>query len=113
MDTHIGVKFVDEKGSDADGVSRDAYTAFWVDFFEICAGVHNQKVPVVYTGYEVEEWNAVGRILTKMLKDLGLFPLQMSESFTVALLFGEEAVTPNMLLCFLLSFVTPPEKRWC
>ena len=110
MNVKISVTFVDEIGADADGVSRDAYAAFWDTFFMVCSEGQFEKVPVVYTEYGVDEWNAVGRILAKGLQDVGFFPLQLSETFLVALLFGEEAVEPSMLLSSFLAFITPPEK---
>ena len=98
VDTPIRVRFIDEAGSDAQGVSRDAYSAFWAEFFSTSACGEEERVPTLFPEYGLEEWRAVGRILLKGYKDCGVYPLRLSLAFSASLILGEAAVLPDVLL---------------
>lgn len=55
------------------------------------------RVPSLSPKWQEDEWRAVGRILAKGYLDQGYFPLGIAPAFTTALLFGEHAVSTNML----------------
>ena len=59
----IKVQFVDEKGADARGLSREAYSAFWKEFFLTASCGESERVPAIFPDYGKDEWEAVGRIL--------------------------------------------------
>ena len=101
----IKVQFVDEKGADARGLSREAYSAFWRDFFLTASCGENERVPAIFPDYGQDEWEAVGRILLKGYQDTGVFPLQLSYAFSVGLINGVSTVTPDILLQSLRKYL--------
>jgi hypothetical protein len=102
--------FVNERGVDEEGLSRDVYTAFWTDFLNTSSNGEFERVPALCNSMLQEHWNAVGRILVKGFVDHKVFPVQLSFAFVVVLIFGEAAVTNEVFLHSLLSFVGPAEK---
>ncbi|KAL3882538.1 hypothetical protein ACJMK2_028874 [Sinanodonta woodiana] len=58
LNTTLKFKFVNECGHDADGVSRDAYAAFWKSFFLRNADGEVYRIPVLSQDYGQEEWEA-------------------------------------------------------
>lgn len=102
----LKVTFVDEAGVDAQGVSREAYTAFWQSFFETSADGEYYRIPSLNPHYGLEEWQAIGRILAKGLRDHDVFPLQMAPAFFQALVFGEESISPEDLTDSFLRFLS-------
>ena len=55
LDAPIKVRFMDEAGAGADGLSRDAYSAFWKEFFLTSACGDNEMVPDVFPDYGRDE----------------------------------------------------------
>ena len=98
LHTPIKFRFINEAGVDTRGVSREAYSAFWKDFFLKSACGECERVPVICPEYGSDEWKAVGRILLKGFTDAGVYPIQLSYAFSVAVIFGESALTSEMLL---------------
>lgn len=98
LGTPIKVHFIGEVGADAQGVSREAYSAFWNEFFLKSTCGETERVPVIFPEFGMDEWQAVGRILLKGYTDVGVFPLQLSYAFTVAVILSEFSVTPEILL---------------
>ena len=105
----INFTFVGEAGSDFTGVSREAYTAFWSEFFIGEAEGEESRVPAINTKWQEEEWRAVGRILLKGFSYHGVFPLQLSFVFATALIHRED-VKPEMLLEDFVSYLCPTER---
>ena len=91
-------QFVDEAGADADGVSREAYTAFWSDMYLLTTSDETDRVPTIHPDFGLEEWSAVGRIIAKGFKDVRVFPTRLSPACVIALVHGERAVTPDLLM---------------
>lgn len=54
----VNFSFVNEKGVDTGGVSRDAYGSFWTELFEIT----DERVPCIRVDMGVDDWTAAGRI---------------------------------------------------
>ena len=70
----IRYQFVDEKGADARGLSREPYSAFWKEFFLTSSFGENERVPAIFPDFGESEWEAVGRILFKGYLDTGVYP---------------------------------------
>ncbi|XP_023808456.1 uncharacterized protein LOC111946974 [Oryzias latipes] len=102
--------FIDEIGADADGVSRDVYSAFWTEFLDSAAEGQDMRVPLLSPKWQEEEWKSVGRILVKGFLDHGYFPSRLAPAFTVALVFGEHLVSPDLLFESLLFYISPEER---
>lgn len=102
--------FIDEMGADAQGVSRDAYSAFWSEFFEGAAEGEDVRVPLLSPKWKDEEWRAIGRILAKGFQDLGYFPTRLAPAFTEALIFGEHSVSSDQLFESLLMYLSHSER---
>ncbi len=98
VDVSIKVRFVDELGADNQGLSREAYSAFWKEFFLTCTCGEDERVPALFLDYGKDEWEAVGKILLKGYLDTGVYPLQLSFTFSVALINGESAVSSDILI---------------
>ncbi|XP_039663395.1 uncharacterized protein LOC120563342 [Perca fluviatilis] len=68
------------------------------------------RVPCLSPKWQEEEWKAVGRILAKGFLDQGYFPLRLAPAFTTALIFGEHAVSPDLLFESLLLYLSQCER---
>ncbi|XP_073808037.1 uncharacterized protein isoform X2 [Danio rerio] len=102
--------YIDEKGDDADGVSRDVYAAFWSEFLDNTAEGEEFRVPSLSPKWQEEEWKSMGRILLKGFQDHGYFPCRLSPVFTVALIFGENQVSNEMLFDSLLFYLSQSDR---
>lgn len=56
------------------------------------------------------EWKSIGRILLKGFQDHGYFPCRLSPAFTVALIFGEQEVSDDVLFESLLLYVSHSDR---
>ena len=92
----IKVRFIDESG--AEGVSRDAYSGFWNEFFLTSSCGEQERVPLIFPEYGRDEWQAVGRILLQGYIDCGIYPLQLSQAFSMAMIHGELSMSSDMLI---------------
>ncbi|KAL3885468.1 hypothetical protein ACJMK2_025524 [Sinanodonta woodiana] len=92
LNTTLKFKFVNECGHDADGVSRDAYAAFWESFFLRNADGEVYRIPVLSQDYGQEEWEAV------------------APAFFIAVVHGENYVTPQLLKDSFLLYISQSEK---
>ncbi|KAK7944967.1 hypothetical protein WMY93_000695 [Mugilogobius chulae] len=102
--------FIDEKGSDASGVSRDVYSAFWTEFYDYATEGQDMRVPALSSKRKEEEWKSIGRILVKGFQDCGYFPCRLAQAFTVALLFGEKNVSPDLLFESFLLYISKEDR---
>ncbi|XP_062596427.1 uncharacterized protein LOC134257862 [Saccostrea cucullata] len=55
MNKDITFEFVSERGSDMNGVSRDAYSAFWIEFFRRSAEGEESRVPALNSKWQEDE----------------------------------------------------------
>lgn len=101
---------VNESGRDEDGVARDVYTAFWNEFLDRAAEGAELRIPCLSPKWQEDEWRAVGRILAKGYMDQGYFPLRLAPAFTTALLFGEHAVSTNVLFESFQLYLSQSER---
>lgn len=103
--------YIDERGADHDGVSRDVYAAFWTELLDHTAEGEDQRVPSLCPKWQEEEWKSIGRILLKGFQDHGYFPCRLSPAFAVSLIFGENEVSDDVLLESLLLFVSHSDRK--
>lgn len=106
----ITFTFVDERGIDVQGVSRDAYTCFWEHFISSSTKGEEERVPSIMPKFQKEDWMAIGRILVKGFFDQGVFPIQISREFFVAMLYGEREISQDFLIESFKKYVTDPER---
>ena len=97
LNAPIKVRFVDEAGADADGFSRDAYSASWKEFFLTSACGEDETVPAIFPDYGRDEWEAAGRILLNGYLDTGVYSLYLSYALSVAVIHGKHEVTPDIM----------------
>lgn len=102
--------YIDEKGADANGVSRDVYAAFWTEFVDRIAEGEDLRVPSLSPKWQEEEWKSIGRILLKGFQDHGYDPCRLAPVFTVALIFGENEVSDDLLFENLLLYRSQSDR---
>lgn len=68
------------------------------------------SVPTLSPKWQEEEWKSIGRILLKGFQDRGYFPCRLAPAFTVALVFGENEVSNDMLFDSLLLYISQSER---
>ncbi|KAL2088710.1 hypothetical protein ACEWY4_015609 [Coilia grayii] len=103
--------YIDERGADHNGVSRDVYAAFWTQLLDHTAEGEDLRVPSLCPKWQEEEWKSIGRILLKGFQDHGYFPCRLSPAFTVSLIFGENEVSDYVLFESLLLFVSQSDRN--
>lgn len=103
--------FIDERGADHNGVSRDVYAAFWTQLLDHTAEGEDLRVPSLCPKWLEEEWKSIGRILLKGFQDHGYFPCRLSPAFAVSLIFGENEVSDDVLFESLLMFVSQSDRK--
>jgi hypothetical protein len=107
----IKYQFIDEKGADAQGVSREVYSSFWEEFFKTSSVGENERVPAIFPENRREEWESIGRILLKGYVDTGVYPIQLSYAFSCAAIFGEVEVSGDILLESLRMYLSDTDRR--
>lgn len=110
MTMNVKYMFINEKGEDQDGVSRDVYSGFWDEFMLKNADGEMFRVPVLSNDYGECEWEAIGRILVKGYKDVKYFPVSLAPACFIYVCFGEAAVSPEMLKESFLAYLPTSEK---
>jgi hypothetical protein len=111
LNTNVKMSFTNEKASDVDGVSREAYTLFWLELYEkLCEG-EAMRVPSLCSGWQATEWQSVARILLKGYNEQKIFPLRLSPAFMCAIIYGEDNVPNDVLLESFYNFISPRNKQ--
>ncbi|CAC5385095.1 unnamed protein product [Mytilus coruscus] len=103
-------EYVNEIGSDLDGVSRDVYSSFWIEFLRCSSEGEECRVPALNSRWQADEWMSIGRIMAKGYQDHQIFPLQLSKVTTIVIAFGEETVTSADLFNYFLHFVSQTDR---
>ncbi|KAK3097777.1 hypothetical protein FSP39_013093 [Pinctada imbricata] len=106
----IKFQFINESGSDLNGVSRDVYSSFWIEFFRRASEGEETRVPAINSHWQSEEWKAIGRILAKGFLDHKIFPIQLSPVTATVLAFGEDAVNPESLFQSFLLYLSKTDR---
>ncbi|XP_076866803.1 uncharacterized protein LOC143518217 [Brachyhypopomus gauderio] len=109
LDVTLRFEFVSEKAFDDDGVSREAYTAFWEEFLEQCEG-EEERVPRLRPDYSEKEWQAVGRLWAKGHVDHGIIPVRLSPVFVLACTQGIDSVDESLLMSSFVNYLSSAER---
>ncbi|KAI4879881.1 hypothetical protein NFI96_004810 [Prochilodus magdalenae] len=109
LDVTLRFEFVCEKALDDDGVSREAYTAFWEEFLEHCER-EEERVPRLRPDYSEKEWQAVGRRWTKGYVDHGIIPVRLSPVFVLACTQGIDSVDKSLLMSLFVKYLSSAEQ---
>jgi hypothetical protein len=109
----IVVEYVGEQGIDAGGLTRDAFTTFWVQLFDLYFQGEDAKVPRMSSnvcGDHAVRWKLVGTILSHCVAHTKTLPVKFCRS-TLAYLNDTHTTIPDEVLLndFLLYLV--PSKR--
>lgn len=68
------------------------------------------RVPSLSPKWQEEEWKSIGRILLKGFQDHGYYSCRLAPVFTVALIFGENEVSDDMLFESLLLYISQSDR---
>ncbi|KAL3879094.1 hypothetical protein ACJMK2_031408 [Sinanodonta woodiana] len=68
------------------------------------------RIPVLPQDYGQEEWEAVGGILIKGYKEYKYYPISLAPAFFIAVVHGENSVTPQLLKHSFLLYISQSEK---
>jgi hypothetical protein len=111
VETRLKMSFIGEKGQDACGVSREAYTAFWYEFMERQCEGEELRVHALCPEWQAEEWMAVGRILLKGFKDHKIFPVRLAPAFVCGIIFGEESLPNELLFDSFMKYISARNRE--
>ena len=100
-----------EKGVDTGGIFRDALAIFWQEFYISCCLGERGRVPFLRHDFQIEEWTAVARIIVRGYLDLGYFPVTLSHAFVIFAMFGEKAVSDDILLRSFKQYLAPIDEQ--
>ena len=102
-------QFTNEKALDGEGVSREAYSAFWEHFLEQCEG-EDERVPRLQPGYSEKKWQALGRVWLKGHLDHNIMPIRLSPAFVLACCQGINSVDEELLIMSFARFLSENER---
>ncbi|CAL8342143.1 unnamed protein product [Arctogadus glacialis] len=105
----LKMEFTNEKALDDDGVSREAYSAFWEHFLEQCEG-EDERVPRLQPGYSEKKWQALGRVWLKGYLDHNIMPIRLSPAFVLACCQGINSVDDELLIMSFARFLSGNER---
>ena len=98
----LHVVFIDDRGEFEEGrgsgVTREALSNFWREFFNSLAIGAAEKVPAIRHDLQKNEWQSVARILVAGFSEMGYFPVALSRAFVASCLFPEELLSKEWLL---------------
>ena len=93
------------------GVLRDVLTEFWQAFFTSLTVGSAEKIPFIRHDLQKPEWEAIARILVYGYKTVKHFPLKLSRLFLASCLFGEESITPDLLLASFREYIAAEDRE--
>ena len=98
----LEVVFIDDRGEIEEGrgsgVTREALSIFWREFFTSLAIGATEKVPAIRHDFQKSEWQSVARILVAGFAETGYFPTGLSRAFVASCLFKEDLLSTEWLL---------------
>ena len=100
-----------ELWDDFGGVLRDILSAFWSGLFKGHATGDTEMVPYLHHEFGATERAAIARIIVKGYNDVGYYPITINKAFMVSYVFGEQAVSEEMLFRSFLNFITYEERQ--
>ena len=69
-----------------------------------------EKISCIRHDFQKNEWEAVGRLFVYSFVRLGYLPLQLSPAFITTCLFGDEALTDDLLLDSFRFYLSSEER---
>ena len=111
----LDVIFINRRGEEeagrGSGLLRDLFSLFWKDVYQSLMVGEIERVPSIRHDFQRPEWEAIGRILMKGFSSCQYFPLMLSKTFFITCLYGESAVSEDLLLQSFMNFVSESEKK--
>ena len=106
----LSLKFVnfiikDELAQDLDGVKREIYSIFWDDITNRYFEGGKSLVPRVGPDVTDELCIILGRAIVHTFLITGIWPIQISKLFSIAILVGEESLTDDNFLDAFLEYI--------
>ena len=89
---------------------RDVISEFWKLFFLAATVGAAEKISCIRHDFRKNEWEAVGRLFVYSFVRLGYLPLQLSPAFITTCLFGDEALTEDLLLDSVRFYLSSEER---
>lgn len=99
-----------EEGGKGTGVVREVLATFWDQCFNSLTVGAFEKVPNIRHDHQKAEWEAIGRIITYGYSVVRYFPITLSRAFVATVLFGEESLTPDLLIEAFKLYVSSEER---
>lgn len=90
---------------------REVITLFWLEFFWSLSTGATEKVPSVRHDYQLEEWEAVGKVLVYGYCEITYFPVTLSGVFMGSCLFEESTISYSFLFEPFLSYIGKDEAE--
>ena len=107
----IDARGSEEAGEDCRGIFRDAVAIFWQEFYNACTLGERERVPSIRHDYQCKEWVSVAKIFVKGFQDLGYMPVMLSRAFVISAMFGEEAISAEILLESFCKYLSRDEEE--
>ena len=103
-------KFVDEKAVDIGGVSRDMFSAFWVDAYICAFDGCNSLVPQAHPHVDLAMFPVLGTILSHGFLVTGMLPVRIAFPCLAAVVLGPMVSIPDStFIASLADYVSPYE----
>jgi hypothetical protein len=98
----LHVVFINDRGEIEEGrgsgITREALSIFWREFFSSLAIGATEKVPSIRHDYQMQEWQSVAKVLLFGFVQEKYFPTQLSRAFVASCLFGEKLIPAKFLM---------------
>eukprot|EP00112_Aurelia_sp_Birch-Aquarium-sp1_P003341 Seg13725.1 transcript_id=Seg13725.1/GoldUCD/mRNA.D3Y31 product="hypothetical protein" protein_id=Seg13725.1/GoldUCD/D3Y31 len=111
---HLIFSIIDKRGNPeqgaGDGVYREVFSYFWLEFSNSMTIGERERVPFVRHDHFISEYESIARILVVGFKTASYFPLFLSQAYLCFTLFGNQ-VPDEMLLQSLKRYLSPMEEE--
>lgn len=110
LNTRVSVTF-DNSSAHGDGVTREMYSLFWDGLCKDFGGAigHTEFTIPVITSLDIEDYTAIGRIITHQFVQCGTFPIRLSQASVQEMLFG--TVDDKVKIHSFLLTLSPQERE--
>lgn len=108
--TFVNFIIKNELAQDLDGVKREIYSIFWDEISNMYFEGGNSLVPRVGPDITDQLCKTLDRAMTHSFLITGIWPIQLSKVFSVAVLVGEEVLTDEDLLESFLEYLLDYES---
>ena len=110
MNCTLHIVFINDRGQIEEGrgsgVTREALSIFWCEFFNSLAVGAAEKVPCIRHDYQKKEWQSVAYILVFGFIQHMYFPINLSRAFVASCLFGEEMIPTKWLMDSFYDYIS-------